>query len=119
MIYRPLSPISPAMPAIAVSPWLIGGITAAVAAFFALVARALFRAYRAPVRTGAEALVGRKAVVVSGLEPTGTVRLNGEAWRATAEGDWIAVGASVEIVGVEGVTLRVRPAPPRALGRSA
>lgn len=108
MLYRPFTPTSPAMPEVRVSPWLVGSMAVGIGGFFLLVVRAVLRARRAPVTTGAQALTGRSGVAVSDLEPAGTVRVDTETWSAVAEGGPIQRGEVVEVVGVEGVTLRVR-----------
>jgi membrane-bound ClpP family serine protease len=46
--------------------------------------------------------------VIERLAPSGMVRLDGELWRALAEGA-VDVGSDVEITGNEGLTLKVRP----------
>jgi membrane-bound serine protease (ClpP class) len=108
MLYEPLGVPSHALPAVRVSPWLIGAMTAGMTAFFALVVRSLVRAQRAPVATGPPALLGRTGVALSDLEPAGRVRVDGEVWSAVAEGENVRAGDEVEVAGVEGVTLRVR-----------
>ena len=56
---------------------------------------------------GASGLIGQTAVARGPVARDGQVALQGELWRATAEGEPIADGGSVRIVGVEGLTLRV------------
>jgi membrane-bound serine protease (ClpP class) len=118
MLYTPLTPISPAMPEVRVSPWLMATVAAGIAAFFVFVLRALLQARRAPVATGIEALVGRVGVATSELAPTGTVRVDSELWSAVAEGRPIGKGEEVQVVGVEGAILRVRGQRDRARGRA-
>ena len=61
-------------------------------------------------QTGAEAMIGQRAEVVSPCRPTGQVRLNGELWEATcAEG--IDAGEQAIVRRLEGLTLIVDPAP--------
>jgi membrane-bound serine protease (ClpP class) len=108
LLYEPFGSPSPSLPAVRVSPWLIGVTTAGMGAFFAFVVRALARAHRVPVAAGPQALVGRAGVALSNLEPTGQVRVDGEVWSAVAEDEAVRTGESVEVAGVEGVTLRVR-----------
>lgn len=53
--------------------------------------------------TGGEALIGEEALVVSALAPTGTVRLHGETWRASAAepiepGEWVVVTARHDLL---------------------
>lgn len=61
---------------------------------------------RKPV-TGEAGMLGLTAVADTSLEPEGFVRVMGERWKAVAEAP-IASGERVRIVGVEGMTLRVR-----------
>jgi len=90
-------------------PWtVIGGATLATAAFFLLVVGAGLRAQKLAVRTGSAGLRGRRATVIERLAPSGMVRLDGELWKALAEGA-VDVGSDVEITGNEGLTLKVRP----------
>lgn len=107
MLYTPLTPTSPAMPEIRVSPWLIGSMAALVGAFFILVLRALLEARRAPVITGPQVLVGHTGTAVSDLAPEGSVRVDSEIWSAVAEVGTVRAGQRVLVTGVEGVTLRV------------
>lgn len=58
---------------------------------------------------GAEALVGRTAVVASECMPEGQVRVAGELWRARCRGG-AAVGDEVVVRAVDGLTLEVEPA---------
>ena len=91
-------------------PWMvIGGVTAITAAFFLLVVGAGIRAQRLAVRTGARGLTGRRAAVIERIAPTGMVRLDGELWRASAAEGAADVGSEVEVTGVDGLTLKVRP----------
>jgi membrane protein implicated in regulation of membrane protease activity len=59
------------------------------------------------VVTGAEGLVGRRAVVAERCDPQGTVRVGGEIWRARCD-EPAGPGQAVEVVSVEGLTLHVR-----------
>jgi membrane-bound serine protease (ClpP class) len=59
-------------------------------------------------RTGAEAMVGMQAEVVSSCRPRGQVRVHGELWEATcAEG--ADVGQTVRVKLVDGLMLVVQP----------
>ena len=56
---------------------------------------------------GSHTLIGRQAVVVRGLDPTGQVTIDGERWKAhCATG--AADGAKVVIQSISGLTLEVR-----------
>ena len=61
-------------------------------------------------QTGAEAMIGLEAEVVSACRPTGQVRVNGELWEATCAAGADA-GATVIVKRLEALTLIVDPAP--------
>lgn len=90
-------------------------VLVAVAAFVALVMAALswkaLSVRRQPARTGREGLMGERGVVRRALDPRGKVFVHGEYWHATSETP-LETGAVVEVVGVEGLELRVRPLHP-------
>jgi membrane-bound serine protease (ClpP class) len=87
---------------------VIIGATATTAIFFLLVVGAGLRAQRRPVSTGAAGMVGRRALAIERIAPHGRVRVGAEIWNARSTRD-IAVGSEVEITGVDGLTLAVRP----------
>jgi len=66
------------------------------------------RAQRRQVLTGAAGLMGRRGTALGRLDPDGSVRVGGEIWRAVSASP-VDVGSAVEITGVDGLTLRVRP----------
>ena len=88
---------------------LVLATTAVTLGFFLLVIGYAIRGRRGPRATGAVALLGRRAQVIERLGPRGRVRLDAEVWNAEAAAE-IEVGAEVVVTGVEGLTLRVRPA---------
>lgn len=59
--------------------------------------------------TNIDKLVGRVSVVSKHISPmkSGQVKLNNELWRAESDQD-LVVGDKVEVVSVEGVTLKVK-----------
>ncbi len=58
--------------------------------------------------TGREGMIGLQGTVIVPLTPVGAVMVNGERWKAKAtDADNIEVGEDVEIIRVEGLTLRV------------
>ena len=61
-------------------------------------------------QTGAEAMIGLEAEVVSACRPTGQVRVNGELWEATCAAG-ADDGATVIVKRLEALTLIVDPAP--------
>ena len=82
--------------------------TGVTALFFLMVVGAGLRAQARRVTTGSAGLVGQRAVVIERLAPDGTVRLGDEIWKAVASTP-VEAGNAVEITGIEGLTLRVRP----------
>ncbi len=56
--------------------------------------------------TGREGMIGLEGRVVQPLTPTGVIYVNGENWKAKS-GDNVEIGEDVEVVGIEGLTLRV------------
>ena len=64
------------------------------------------------VREGSYALVGKRAVVIEDVTGTqGLIKISGEVWSARAldEDQVIPVGASVDVVEIEGATAIVYP----------
>ena len=90
---------------------LVLAVTALTVTFFLVVIGFAVRGRRGPRANGAQALLGRRALVVEALFPRGRVRLDGAVWNAEAAAR-VDVGAEVVVTGVEGLTLRVRPAAP-------
>ena len=58
--------------------------------------------------TGREGMIGAQGTVVDPLTPVGTITLMGEYWRARSLDGNIEVDENVEIVGLEGLTLKVK-----------
>jgi len=84
--------------------------TLLTAAFFLFVVGAGVRAQFLPVRTGKEAMLGKRAVALELIDSNGgRVFVEGEYWNAASQVPAEA-GESVEIVGIEGLTLKVKPA---------
>ncbi|WP_440996903.1 NfeD family protein [Arhodomonas sp. SL1] len=67
------------------------------------------RAFRRPVVSGQQQLIGSRARVVSGFPGEGRVRVMGELWRAHCDGA-LTPGEEVEVVAVQGLLLEVTPA---------
>jgi membrane protein implicated in regulation of membrane protease activity len=95
-----------------------GLVLVAAVAIFEIVQSLLWYWYsrRGQARVGPETLLGRVAQVASECRPRGTVRLDGELWRASCASG-AAVGDQVRVRRLEGLTLEVEPvapAPPSA-----
>jgi membrane-bound ClpP family serine protease len=81
-----------------------------VAVIFYVGVKAQFRR----VKTGQEALIGAKGIATADLKPKGEVRVLGEFWEAIAQNGEITVGQAVEVVGMDGMFLVVKPAEQKA-----
>lgn len=111
LLFSPISPATPSFPQVQVSPMVIAGVTAGLAAFFLFAVQAGLRAQRLPTPTGTLGLLGVTGVARTELRPggnSGSVLIQSEAWTAVADRDSIAPGDVVEVVGVDGLRLRVR-----------
>ncbi len=84
--------------------WVAVGALAAAGGIAYLAVHALRRG----VTTGAEGLVGEWGEARSALAPRGKVFVHGELWHAVAD-EPVAPGEPVEVVGVDRMTLKVRP----------
>jgi membrane-bound serine protease (ClpP class) len=85
--------------------------TLLTAGFFIFVVGAGLRAQRLPVQVGRETMLGKVAPALERIDASGgRVFIEGELWNAVSE---VAVEKNqpVEIVTVEGLTLRVKPKP--------
>jgi membrane-bound serine protease (ClpP class) len=98
-------------PALRVSRGLIAGVTASIVVTASFLMTLVVRAHRLQVSTGRAGLVGEHGFARGALAPAGRVFVHGELWSAVAEAG-VAAGAPVEVVGVDGMTLRVRSLPP-------
>src|SRR4029077_17192747 len=85
--------------------------TLLTAAFMLFVVGAGLRAQRLPVKTGKEAMLGQVATAIARIDPSGgKVFFDGEHWNAVSD---VAIepGQAVQILGVDGLTLRVQLKP--------
>lgn len=83
--------------------------TAVTALFFIFVVGAGLRAQFLPVRSGKETMLGKRAGVVARVDETGgKVFVEGEYWNARSAVP-VEAGQNAEIVGIEGLTLKVKP----------
>jgi membrane-bound serine protease (ClpP class) len=86
--------------------------TLLTAAFFLFVVGAGLRAQLLPVRAGRETLLGKTAPALAHIDAaSGKVFVEGEYWNAASEVP-IEPGHPVEIVGITGLTLKVKPKQP-------
>jgi len=86
--------------------------TLVTAAFFVLVVGKGLRAQLLPARVGRETLLGKTTPAVTRIDTaSGKVFVEGEYWNAVSEAP-IEAGHPVEIVGITGLTLKVKPKQP-------
>jgi membrane-bound serine protease (ClpP class) len=91
-----------------VSLTLVATVGLTIGVFFAFVVAKVLGIHQRQPTTGLEGLVGQLAVARSDLDPSGTVFLKGELWRAETTGGTVSHGEEVEVTGVDGYSLRVR-----------
>ncbi|HXR49371.1 MAG TPA: nodulation protein NfeD [Candidatus Limnocylindrales bacterium] len=88
--------------------WIIPA-TVVTAAFFVFVVGAGLRAQFKPVRAGKETMLGRTVNALSRIDTQGgRVFIEGETWNAVSDIP-VEVGQPVEVIGIEGLTLKVKP----------
>lgn len=94
--------------------WLSGRLAVALLVLWLVKDVLLYPLYRHALEEGPvselQAMVGRRAVARSGLDPSGLVSIGGERWRArTAAGHSVTAGQSVRVVATDGLVLVVEP----------
>jgi membrane-bound serine protease (ClpP class) len=84
--------------------------TLITAGFFAFVAGAGMRAQRLPLRVGKETMMGKTVEALTPIDQaSGKVFIEGEYWNAVSDSS-IGRGEPVEVIGITGLTLKVRRA---------
>jgi len=97
-------------PAMRVSLGIIITAVIVTALFFGFAIGMGIRAQSRRVTTGHEGLVGEAGEAHTTLDPTGTIAIHGEFWKAeSATGEPIEAGTRVEVIEVAGLQLLVRP----------
>lgn len=94
-------------PAMRVSLGVIVGVALLAVLLVWVMTFIILRDRRRQVRTGVEGMLGERGVVRAAINPQGKVFLHGEYWNAVADSP-VAVGEEIEVVGVDGMTLRVQ-----------
>jgi membrane-bound serine protease (ClpP class) len=83
--------------------------TGLTALFFIFMVGAGLRAQLLPVRAGRETMLGKTAPALARIDAAGgKVFIEGEYWNAVSETP-VEPGREIEIVGIDGLTLKVRP----------
>ena len=91
--------------------WIVPA-TLVTAAFFVFVVGKGIRAQFKPIRAGKETMLGRTVNALSRIDSQGgRVFIEGENWNAASETP-VEAGQPVEVIGIEGLTLKVKPKKP-------
>ena len=98
-------------PAFELSVWVVASVASAVFVATLFLMTLVVNTHRSRITTGSEGIVGELGVARGILRPYGKVFVHGEIWHATAEQP-VAAGETVEVVGVDGMRLVVRPQGP-------
>jgi len=100
---------SQAGPGFGLSPAYVIPATFLTAAFFVFVVGKGIRAQFRPVQSGKETMLGRTVKALSRIDVQGgKVFIEGENWNAVSETP-VEAGQPVEVIGIEGLTLKVKP----------
>ncbi|MBI1994758.1 MAG: NfeD family protein, partial [Deltaproteobacteria bacterium] len=78
-----------------------------LSALMLLLGYLVFKSQKRKPTLGLEGLLGEIGEVKAALNPTGKIFVHGEYWNAEGDGE-IGAGEKVRVVGVEGMTLKVR-----------
>jgi len=73
-----------------------------------IIHRAVLPSFHVKQLTGSEGMIGLEGEVIEPLTPKGVVRVEGEYWKAKSVDGDIAAGESVEILGLNKLTLEVK-----------
>jgi len=83
--------------------------TVLTAAFFIFIVGAGWRAQLRPVQSGTETMLGKAVAAISRIDAGGgRVFIEGEHWKAVSDTP-VEAGQTVEVIGIEGLTLKVKP----------
>jgi membrane-bound serine protease (ClpP class) len=96
------------VPYMRISYFVIAPMVAVTALFFGLVVGLAWKAHRHQPMTGIEGLAGTVGTATTDISPEGQVLLHGELWEANSA-EKISKGDEVEVTGVEGLKLAVKP----------
>ena len=83
-----------------------GGIVVCILVF--IIHIAVIPSFQRKRVTGREGMIGEQGRVVGPLTPAGTITVKGEHWNARSVEESIEAGENVEIIGLEGLTLKVK-----------
>jgi membrane-bound ClpP family serine protease len=95
--------------------WLIIVFMVAWAVYSYFISRLVARVMGKATAVGPEALIGVRCITTTSLFPDGYVQVGTELWRARSMAGDIETGAEVVIVGINRLTLLVKPSEDTAL----
>ena len=108
ILFTQFGDVSPTMPTIEVSRWLLSGTGGVVALTLMYVVRSAYQSRREGPPEKASALAGMQGTVTGELKPKGIVLVGNETWTAISEDDSvISIGEPVEVRSVDGLVLTV------------
>jgi len=85
------------------------GVTVCTIGFFVIAAKKVVESMHERIKTGPEALIGKKATVIEELNPRGMVKIDSETWSAVSiNGEFIEKDETAEVVEVRGSMLYVQ-----------
>lgn len=108
LLFGTLTLVAAPVPEMAVNPWVAVAVSAGFGGITVFLVRLVVRARRRKVRLGADALVGSVAAAMEPLAPEGHVLVEGEIWRAVANGP-VEKGTRLRVVGHDQCLLHVEP----------
>lgn len=86
---------------------IIIGIVLVVAGLVLVTHKLVISSFHRKPSTGREGMIGLRGKVVKPLKPVGTIIVKGENWTAKSVDNYIQAGENVEVIEVDGLTLRV------------
>jgi membrane-bound serine protease (ClpP class) len=108
LLFAQFGDVSPTLPRVAVSRWLLIGMAAALGLAALSLARLVYQSRKLARRTTATSLVGTAGMVAAELAPRGVVQVGDETWTAVSEDDSvIPVGEKVRVTRIDGLILTV------------
>ncbi|MCH7713205.1 MAG: nodulation protein NfeD [Chloroflexi bacterium] len=112
LLFNQFGDVSPTLPEVSVSRWLLAGTAGVLAAGLIFVGWEIYTSRRRGREPSHPSLVGQEATVTRELAPRGVVRLENETWTADSrDGNVIPAGESVTVVAVDGLILTVARPP--------
>lgn len=87
--------------------WLIIVVALFFAVLMAVVLGGILSTYRMKQVSGLAGMIGLEAIVVTSLNPRGTVKVHGELWEAFVEDGSVAAGEGVIVKELKGLKLKV------------